>query len=299
MCKKPSEGEKEWVKVRVIEKRPEVMVVQEPAPAEPTELMKIKEKARAFASIMNQCDRQFFSTMNPENIEKVELPLNVVEMDRLCKPAVSIYITNFQDSAYKNRTLDDFLSVASMAVDEEKMISFKCKRIEVKGKEKEKLKKSLSDLKNSIHGYIAKLDELRKKIDDLQEGSLSERENPVSREVLVSDHKKYIAELYDSFHNLAHKRAQDAEPTYRHNLRLRLSLAKGHIEAFRKAKGDDKLLNELFFASVSLVETFGHAVDFYADSQYWEKLVDTGKPLKQDMDKNFKKWEKAFKKYSN
>ena len=108
-----------------------------------------------FVVLANACDKAWFSRVDPDKIDKWELPVDVREMEAQCDPLPGQYEALVKAAAFRNPRLDEYLRTAAMVADRYMFLALRCQKVSVR--DKLPFKKMLTGLRDALRTDIATL----------------------------------------------------------------------------------------------------------------------------------------------
>ncbi len=126
-----------------------------PPPAPPSEFDSLRKALTEFTTLATACDKGWFAKVDPNKIDKWELPIEVPPMEEKCDPLLRQYEALYQAAGFRHPVLDDFLRTAALATDRYMFLAFRCKKVGVR--DKLPYKKMLTELRDALRADVAGL----------------------------------------------------------------------------------------------------------------------------------------------
>lgn len=258
-----------------------------------SEFDEINESSSNIVRILQECKDNYIKFIDSSKIDRRELPVNIVEMDKLCRNFVKEYYSISDKMAGKYFEYDLILLSIAEITDYYSILSFKCKRIEMKEKEVEKLKKNINDFKETLMQSIDEIIIKRPEWERTIKKGLKEYKDMSVEEILKGPVKIIIEEIPSAFEYFAYIPGKKEIPTMRESLKVRLKIADEIVGYMNKRAVEIGF--EFVEKTQSLVQAFRKAVKFYT-GDYFDTVEKMENLLKDEIQKAFEKWKKSGKK---
>lgn len=241
-----------------------------------TEIELLREAISDFVTLAADCDKQWFSDVKPERIDKWELPVNVKDMENQCDRLLRIFEELLDKGAYRCPELDDFLRIAASVADQYLILAYRCKKVGVR--DKLPYKKEVAELRDALRAEVSKLKEEVGKVLDMSDTAL--KGAMVSDVMSLAD--AALLRLRNDYKQWIETPVKEGKPTWRYSLRTSDTIAARAVLTLRSRAGVSA--QPLIAPAEELSRAFTAAVHFYTGN-YFDTEEEEGPKLRAAFNK--------------
>lgn len=281
---------KEPPKLGIVVEEDKGKTAQPVAPVEQskTEWENMSDAFVEYVALAKECDERFFAKVEPEKIDRWELPIDVPKMEEKCDDLIFNFDEMIKKPAYfRNPTLDAMMRTTARVADQYMILALRCKKVGVKDK--------LPYIK-----LVTRLrDELRAEVTALAtawDKALTEKEldanSAMSAEETIRTANVLLVGMHKAFMDYVVTQRESQWPTWRYSLWVEKAIVEQLINVLKSPRvgAPEKYLS----SATALATTLGGAVDYFT-GEYFDTEEEQGPVVYKAVAKAFKDYEKLTK----
>lgn len=250
------------------------------APKPRSEFDDLREGLKDYVTLLADCDKAWFAKVDPDKIDKWELPVDVKTMEPRCDPLLNQYEKLMEKGAFRSPVMDEFLRTSALAADRYLLLAFRCKKVGVR--DKVPYKKELAELRDALRADVAKLKEDVAKVLALSDAQLQVTALPPADTVKWADGT--LQRIKDDFKAWVQepRKVENQKPTWRYSLRTGALMATRAAAALKLASTATP--EGLADPAQALADAYQSATTFFT-GDYFEKEEEQGPKVYKEMAK--------------
>lgn len=226
----------------------------------------LREAIKDFITLLSDCDKVWFADVDPSRIMKWQLPVNVVEMEKVCDRLLSLFDQLLENGSFRAPQLDDFIRRSALAMDKYNILAYKCKKVGVR--DKKPYIKEMEELRDTLRGDVKILKEEVGKILSLSDEDLRKTQQLAPEELLLLVNENLVR-LRQDMKVWIEEPVKVGKPTFRYSLKASEMIANRAVsEISKRARAT---YSGLIAPAEDLVRAFSQASTFYSGRYFDEE----------------------------
>jgi hypothetical protein len=234
-----------------------------PPPPPKSEYDKLRDAAKDFVTRMSDCDRRWFADVQPDRIDKWDLPVDIKAMEAECDRVLGLYETLLDQGAFRSAAMDGFLRLAATASDRYLVLGYRCKKVGVR--DKIPYKAEVAAIRDALRADVARLNEAIAPVLALTDADLRTNQQ-ASPESLPALADPVLARVRTDMKDWIEQSLKDKKPTWRYSLRTSEVLARRAASALKSRGGAGA--QDMAAAADALAAAWAEAVKFYTGAYF-------------------------------
>jgi len=234
-----------------------------PPPPVKSDYDKLRDAAKDFVTRMSDCDRRWFADVQPDRIDKWDLPVDVKAMESECDRVLGQFEALLEQGAFRSAALDGFLRLAATASDRYLVLGYRCKKVGVR--DKIPYKAEVAAIRDALRADVARLNEAIAPVLALTDADLRTNEQ-AAPESLPGLADPVLARVRTDMKDWIEQSLKDKKPTWRYSLRTSELLARRAASALKSRGGAG--VQDLAAAADALSLAWAEAVKFYTGAYF-------------------------------